>query len=551
MHPEKPSRNRSSPPGDAVEPPKAPGKGTQRLNKGDSWVWLAATCAGVTVLLFLTLVTVVLFHGFRTFWISDVAALEMTDGSTYLGSVTGRDERQKKIQIYMGNRDLYGLDYRWISAQEVGNQTFPEDVVFLERVEKGNFIGYLRGLSLGDEGPVSEEGVFWSELQRELDAMEKERQVIDHMLDELASISRGIERDRLNILKAEGRHPEKVIGLKAQQKQKQETFVEVNRRLEKLRAELRTRVAHMQDSNGRPNDIAIIDILRAVRPNEMNGFQKAGLYVVKMKELIFDFPRESNTEGGLFPAILGTVLMVMLMSVFCMPLGVIAAVYLREYAKEGMVVNLVRIAVNNLAGVPSIVYGMFGLGFFVYGVGGSIDSLFFSERLPLPTFGTGGMLWASLTMALLTVPVVIVSTEEGLNAVPQGVRDGSLALGATKFQTLMRVILPMATPGMLTGLILSIARAAGEVAPLMLVGVVKIVPNLPIDGEFPYLQLERKFMHLGFHIFDVGFQSPNVEAAKPMVYLTTLVLLILVLGMSFFAMYLRNRMKSRYTIGAF
>ncbi len=243
--------------------------------------------------------------------------------------------------------------------------------------------------------------------------------------------------------------------------------------------------------------------------------------------------------------------MVMLMRLFSLPMGVVAAIYLREYAREGVMVRLVRIAVYNLAGVPSIVFGVFGLGFFVYGLGGGLDSLFFADRLPTPTFGTGGILWASLTLALLTVPVVIVATEEGLTSIPRSIREGSLALGATRFQTLTRVILPMAVPGILTGFILAMSRAAGEVAPLMITGVVKLAPALPIDGTFPFLHLERKFMHLGFHIFDVGFQSPNVEAAKPMVYMTTLLLVLIVLALSLTAIIIRNRMRKRMQGAAF
>jgi phosphate transport system permease protein len=282
------------------------------------------------------------------------------------------------------------------------------------------------------------------------------------------------------------------------------------------------------------------------------GFgEKARFYAAKVWELLTTEPRESNTEGGLFPAIFGTILMVFLMSVFCVPLGVVAAVYLHEYARGGFLVRAVRIAVNNLAGVPSIVYGVFGLGFFVYAIGGSIDNLFYPHLLPEPTYGTGGILWASLTLALLTVPVVIVCTEEGLAAIPQEIREGSLALGATKFQTLVRVILPMASPGVMTGLVLSMARAAGEVAPLMLIGVVKSVQKLPLDLEIPFFHPNRKFMHLGFHIYDLGFQSPNVEAVRPMVYVTTMLLLAVVVLMASTAIFLRNRMRRKYTTGAF
>ena len=263
-------------------------------------------------------------------------------------------------------------------------------------------------------------------------------------------------------------------------------------------------------------------------PGEPADHGRSGrrVYASRLWEFLSGDPRESNTEGGIFPAIFGTVMMVLIMSIVAVPFGVLAALYLREYAKQGVLVRLVRIAVNNLAGVPSIVFGVFGLGFFVYFVGGTIDRLFFPELLPTPTFGTGGILWASLTLGLLTVPVVIVAAEEALSAVPRSMREASLATGATKFQTILRVVLPAAAPGILTGLILAMARGAGEVAPLMITGVVKLAPDLPLDGFFPFLHLERKFMHLGFHIYDVGFQSPNVEAAKPMVYATAVLLLV-------------------------
>jgi phosphate transport system permease protein len=270
-----------------------------------------------------------------------------------------------------------------------------------------------------------------------------------------------------------------------------------------------------------------------------------GVYTARLWEFVWDDPRESNTEGGVFPAIFGTVMMVMLMSIMVVPLGVMAALYLREYARDGWAVRLVRVAVNNLAGVPSIVFGVFGLGFFVYTLGGSLDALFFPEKLPTPTFGTGGILWASLTLALLTVPVVIVATEEAIASVPRSLREASLALGATKWQTIREVVLPGAMPGILTGLILAMARGAGEVAPLMLTGVVKLAPSLPLDAQAPFLHLDRKFMHLGFHIYDVGFQSPNSEAAKPMVYMTALLLLLVVMALNLFALRLRRRLRER------
>ena len=196
--------------------------------------------------------------------------------------------------------------------------------------------------------------------------------------------------------------------------------------------------------------------------------------------------------------------------------------------------------------MPSIIYGVFGLGFFVHFLGDAMDQAFFAHNLPAPSFGAPGLLWASLTLALLTLPVVVVATEEGLSRIPKSLREGSLALGATQAETLFRLILPAASPSVLTGLILAVARAAGEVAPLMLVGVVKLAPNLPIDGEFPYLHLERKFMHLGFHIFDLGFQSPDLEAARPLVYATALLLVTVIITLNLTAILLRNRLAWKF-----
>jgi phosphate transport system permease protein len=298
--------------------------------------------------------------------------------------------------------------------------------------------------------------------------------------------------------------------------------------------------------DGTKIEINLSKVVRAFRSNDMNAMDKVMFYLSKLWEFVSAEPREANTEGGVFPAIFGTVMMVLLMAIMVTPFGVVAAVYLREYAKQGPVTRLIRIAVNNLAGVPSIVYGVFGLGFFIYFLGENIDSLFFPESAPAPTFGTPGLLWASLTLALLTVPVVIVATEEGLARIPRAVREGSLALGATKAETLWRVVLPMASPAMMTGVILAVARAAGEVAPLMLVGVVKLAPSLPLDGNYPYLHLDQKFMHLGFHIYDVGFQSPNVEAARPLVYATALLLVIVIALLNFSAVAIRNRLREKY-----
>jgi phosphate transport system permease protein len=317
-------------------------------------------------------------------------------------------------------------------------------------------------------------------------------------------------------------------------------------RLATMREAFQAETLVMRTADGETKEMPLGTVVRALEPNAMSWLDKAGLYLSRGWEFISADPRESNTEGGIFPAIFGTVMMVFIMAFAVAPLGVLAALYLREYAKQGPLVRMVRIAVNNLAGVPSIVFGMFGLAFFVYLIGGSLDRLFYPEALPTPTFGTGGIFWAALTLALLTVPVVIVAAEEGLAAVPRIVREGSLALGATKFETIRRVVVPAAAPGILTGMILAMARAAGEVAPLMIVGMVKLAPALPIDQHFPFVHLERKFMHLGFHIYDVGFQSPNVEATTPLVFATALLLIVVVTVMNLVAIGLRNHLRRKY-----
>lgn len=287
----------------------------------------------------------------------------------------------------------------------------------------------------------------------------------------------------------------------------------------------------------------LASVMSAQAPNAMTWWQKANAWGDAVWRFLSEGPRAANTDGGVWPAIFGTVLMVILMSVIVTPFGVLAAIYLNEIAHQGRLTRLVRIGVRNLAGVPSIVYGVFGLGVFVYGIGGSLDEWFFNGTLPSPTFGTGGLLWASLTLALLTLPVVIVATEEGLARIPEAQREGAVALGATRLEMLTRIVLPMAAPAMLTGVILAVARAAGEVAPLMLVGVAKLAPQMPIDGEFPYLHLERKFMHLGYHIFDTAFHGEDVQAAIPLVYATALLLVLIVLVLNLTAIFLRHYLR--------
>ncbi|MGI9344945.1 MAG: phosphate ABC transporter permease PstA, partial [Gammaproteobacteria bacterium] len=312
--------------------------------------------------------------------------------------------------------------------------------------------------------------------------------------------------------------------LSAQYQQLSQRYMLEEERLQQLRVQARSWTATLVSGQDRRAEINLADIVRFYRPNDLSVWALTGLFFIKIGEFLSTEPREANTEGGVFPAIFGTICLVLLMTILVAPFGVLSAFYLHEYRRQGAVVRLIRVCINNLAGVPSIVFGIFGLGFFVYGLGGSIDELFFADHLPNPTLGTPGLFWAALTLSLLTLPVVVVATEEGLARIPSSMRQGALALGATRFEMLSKVVFPMAVPGILTGLILAIARAAGEVAPLMLVGAVKFAPDLPVDGHFPFVHLDQKFMHLGFHIYDAGFQSPNSEAALPLVYASSLLL---------------------------
>lgn len=253
-------------------------------------------------------------------------------------------------------------------------------------------------------------------------------------------------------------------------------------------------------------------------------------------EFLTESPRNNNTEGGIFPAIFGTTLMVLLMTLMGVPIGTATAIFLAEYARQKSIFSRsIRFAVNTLAGVPSIVFGLFGVGFFIQFIGQGMDSVTGTQEI---VFGKGSLLWASATLALLTLPVVIVSVEEALRAVPQELREASLSLGATRLQTTFRIVLPRASPGILTGSILAIGRGAGEVAAILFVGAVYSLETLP--GS-----VTDQFMHLGYHLFVLSTQSPDVERTLPLQYATTLVLLFLTFLLSISAVLVRARLRTR------
>ena len=535
-----------------------------RLRREFFGVSMTALCGGALALnlvLILGLLTVIGYQGGRFFWQKDLPELTLTDGGKLIGEIHAQQTIPaatagaggERFQVRLGNRDLTGGDFRWVDASAIAKRELPADAVVLERLEWGNFYGRMVELRRGTEILAQGSDAVWKAFPALHEAKLAERRAIRELeKGAIGDVNLEIEKLRLAARRLELAAPAAEVRARQQAEidlalaERQAEYEKLAATLFAQRELLTAETLVMAAADGTRKEIPVGNVVRAIRPNEMGVLGKLGLYASRVREFVADEPRESNTEGGIFPAIFGTVMMVFLMSFAVVPLGVLAALYLREYAKQGTLVRIVRIAVNNLAGVPSIVYGVFGLGFFVYTVGGNIDRLFFPEALPTPTFGTGGILWGALTLALLTVPVVIVATEEGLAAVPQIVRAGSLALGATKWETTWKVVLPAAAPGILTGVILAMARAAGEVAPLMIVGMVKLAPTLPIDGNFPFVHFERKFMHLGFHIYDVGFQSPNVDATKPLVFATALLLILVVTAMNLVAISIRNRLRRKY-----
>ena len=541
---------------------------------GEPWVWMNAAAVAISIIAVVGLLGLIAVRGLAHFWPAEVLQVTYLDGAEehvvlgeqveselipfdrYQEASAGRDTQRaqglvdvERTLFKVGNRRTTPPDFRWIYSHDIAATSIPREVFVLERTEWGNAYGFLE--SITDRGEVIASGeqaaqAFAARLNR---ATELREDIAGLEGSELNRINYELEQLRLKergLALAGSDSPQALAEIDAQRQSLNADYELAEASLREYHEALQSASITLRLAGGQLVDINLAEIIRAWQPNSMSVVDKLSHYASSVVLFLTDEPREANTEGGIFPAIFGTVLMVLLMSVLVTPFGVIAAIYLREYARQGTFVRLIRIAVNNLAGVPSIVYGVFGLGFFVYFIGGSLDELFYPEALPSPTFGTPGLVWASLTLALLTVPVVVVSTEEGLTRIPRSLREGSLALGATKAETLFRVILPMASPSILTGVILAIARAAGEVAPLMLVGVVKLAPTLPLDGNFPFIHLERKFMHLGFHIYDVGFQSPNVEAARPLVFATALLLVLIIVVLNLTAIMLRNRLEQRY-----
>jgi len=565
-------------------PSQLPGRRVRRFTADMSAIaepalWGFGGALALGVILIVGFLFLIGWNGATTFWPKPIAEVTLVNGTVLAGEPTRTSdyrvgdnilatlspEQRQEVALNDGyanrtlyktaNFDLYGDDFRWVSGFEVKSIEYPKNYYLVERQQWGTFIGAIDKLIINGETVPFSEALLFKEQALARDRFDEMRFLEKKRIGE---VNHYLDRARLDVRKAvlkfgaDSPQTQAVIKKSDAEIEKyNQEFAKLQEQVRAIRATDNKYQAVLKEVGGRTLNLPLSEIVRTYAANDLSFFQKVSIYFSRWVEFVSTEPREANTQGGVLPAIFGTVTMTLMMVIVVAPFGVITALYLREYAKQGRLTSIVRISVNNLAGVPSIVYGVFGLGFFAYTLGGNIDSLFFPERLPNPTFGTGGILWASLTLALLTVPVVIVATEEALAAVPRSMREGSLACGASKWQTIKYVILPKAFPGIMTGMILAMARGAGEVAPLMLVGVVKLAPAMPIDGFAPFVHLERSFMHLGFHIFDVGFQSRNSEAGKPMVFVTTLLLLALIVTMQSSAIYIRNRLKRKYAADKF
>lgn len=610
--------------------------------KGEVKVWLTAVGLAAGLIMIVGLLLLILWNGLVVFWPKPVYEFSIEEAGGNTSKVAGEivktqirrttdgSEPKEEVQIFVGNKDAYGLGFRFVDAGAIKEKSLPKELVIAERMEYGDSIFFPLGLDFADgrkiEASTPEFGAAFKQAVH--DANDRRDEILKIEKTKIGKINSKMREAEFSISRLESgadaadkqaKIDEKKAQIAEWQKEYETLAVEARKLRERQSADkLRYRLA-----TGEERTQSTGDFVHYYHPNDLSLFGKIGVFAHHFFEFITGEPREANTEGGIFPAIFGTFVMTILMAVLVSPFGVIAAIYLREYAAQGLMVRIVRICVNNLAGVPSIVFGVFGLGFFIYGVGAFIDGGpktplppvlwypcgiafilstigaillamkfgstnpnvpkpplpiriakpglavaavvfglltlawnpyfhgFFSDALPNPTFGTGGLLWASLTLALMTLPVVIVATEEAIAAVPRGVREAALACGASKWQTIQRVVLPSALPGVMTGVILAMARGAGEVAPLMITGVVKLAPSLPLDLTAPFIHADRKFMHLGFHIYDLGFQSPDSEAAKPMVFATTLFLILLVVVMNLTAIRIRTRLKKKYQASAF
>ena len=511
------------------------------LNQKQSMVTsFSAALAALLVLILVSLLLFVLAKGGDYFWPKPIHELRYWDPQAKTEQVVFG---QRNAETVTAHQVLLHYTISTATQPKNGALTLPSDRVIAETLPESVAI-----IRLGNGTTVlAEPQSLSSEVEKNQpwSALEQLQHRVAQLMDNIEQIRRNelaAIHARLASMEQRGVDPDAPARLRLSKR-----FYQLQDSIAILDAQLQQYQMQVAFADGQTLSLALRDIDYVVQVNQVSTAQSLALAIRNIVTFVSESPKLENTTGGVFPALFGTVLMVLLMTVFVTPFGVGAALYLHEYAPKNRTTSLIRVAVNNLAGVPSIVYGVFGLGLFVYALGGSIDEIFFSHNLPAPTFGAPGLIWASLTMAILTLPVVIVATEEGLRRVPTSLKQGSYALGATQAETMFNTVLPMASPGIMTGIILAIARGAGEVAPLLLLGAVKFAPALPMDGEFPYFHLQRQFMHLGVLIYDGAFHSQSVGSGSSFMFACCLLLLIIVLVLNLMAVTIRNRLRKQYS----
>lgn len=582
------------PPSEQRATPRRRPRRTLVANYGEPAIWMTGGALAIGLLMVVGLLGLVLVRGLGTLWPAPIVQVDLADGTQLLGQIEARERylpqaaevealglRGDSVRAAMAGaggsleRRLLRLNKpgadgenfnRWVPEYLLAPQpgasfaswadsgTFPAWALCVERYAGGRLFGILEGFVRDGQRSAADAEGAWREFLSALPEVRAQRgrrlELEEHAV---GRINDQLEELRLSVRRAELRHGATSgaarLATQALEQGKAASDAEmlaIRAEIEAIgRAENRSALL-LRAPDGTALEIPLGEVVRAHAPNRLGWFGRLAVYADRWVEFVSAEPRKGFQEGGVFPAIFGTVVMTLIMSLLVVPFGVLAALYLREYAKQGLLVSAVRIAVNNLAGVPSIVFGVFGLGFFCYLLGKGIDGWFYPERLPNPTFGKGGLLWASATLALLTLPVVIVATEEALAAVPSSMREGSYACGASKWQTIRRIVLPRALPGIMTGMVLAVARGAGEVAPLMLVGVAALAPELPFSFDFPEFGTNRSFMHLGYQIYEMGFKSPDAEASIPFVFTTTLLLIAIIVVLNVSAIRIRSRLRRRF-----
>ncbi|QGJ71897.1 ABC transmembrane type-1 domain-containing protein [Planctomycetales bacterium 10988] len=611
--------------------------------------WLTGGALIGALTLLLIFLGLLLWEGAMAFWPRKLYLIQTTDQQAWLVELV-REETFTPLRtkpdshsegglplrqlLYLGAPGMGVQPLRWVPTAAYQEVKLPKAALSVELISGERFHGIPLALSEEERPPLTRPADIiarWQQLRTELDAWRNWKASTRR---ELSRLSERLEQAQKEHRKALRLRPQDAFGINREwdlQRQALEKSIQsAQQQLNEILAQQPTVRLTLQVFPGpKPEQYTIdgIDLIRLYPANQLSALDRIGVVLDRWFSFLTEQPRAANSAGGVMPALWGTIVMTLLMSVIAAPFGLITALHLREYARPGALLLLVRISLRNLAGVPSIVYGVFGLGFFCYVLGGYLDGgadavgwapwpaktwwlavaltafcgtgafllglrqfagidpqgpllyrlrgmlsltlwaiclVFFvvliatipgfqglyRSNLPEPTFGTGGLLWASITMALLTLPVVVVSTEEALASVPFSLREGSYACGASQWQTIRRVVLPRALPGMLTGLVLAMARAAGEVAPLMLVGTVKLAPEVPWKERFPFVRLEDQFMHLGYHLFDVGFQSQNGELSRSLVFATALLLVAIVFVLNLSAVWLRAWLRHQYPLSA-